>query len=251
VLLRRQQYRWADDVNAALRIARVIIAAKVRNTRSVLLREQRNHGEVPTLKATINHLETSLRNVKGSASIEQLLGIEGDAANRYFSCFPQLIRNNEFKFEQRVRRPPTDAVNALLSFVYSLMSNECASALQGVGLDPYVGFLHQDRPGRLSLALDMIEEFRPVWADRFVLTLINRRQVKSKDFVKESSGAVRLKDDARKALLSAWQERKKVEVQHPYLEEKVATGLLPHCQALLLARHLRGDLEYYPPYVMK
>ncbi|MCG8464969.1 MAG: type I-C CRISPR-associated endonuclease Cas1c [Xanthomonadales bacterium] len=251
VLLRRQQYRWADDVNAALRIARVIIAAKVRNTRSVLLREQRNHGEVPTLKATINHLETSLRNVKSSVSIEQLLGIEGDAANRYFSCFPQLIRNKEFKFEQRVRRPPTDAVNALLSFVYSLMSNECASALQGVGLDPYVGFLHQDRPGRLSLALDILEEFRPVWADRFVLTLINRRQVKPKDFIQESSGAVRLKDDARKALLSAWQERKKVEVQHPYLEEKVATGLLPHCQALLIARHLRGDLEYYPPYVMK
>jgi len=155
------------------------------------------------------------------------------------------------QFNGRVRRPPTDPVNALLSFIYSLVTQECVSALQGVGLDPYVGFLHQDRPGRASLALDMLEEFRASWADRFVLTLLNRKQIKTKHFVTEASGAVRLKDDARKNVLSAYQERKQNEVLHPYLQEQVPIGLLPHCQALLLARHLRGDTEFYPPYLVK
>lgn len=150
-----------------------------------------------------------------------------------------------------LRRPPTDPVNALLSFAYTLITHECSSALQGVGLDPYVGFLHKDRPGRMSLALDLLEEFRAPWADRFVLTLINRQQIKLNDFVTEASGAVRLTDDARKVLLTAWQERKQVEIIHPYLQESVPIGLLPHCQAMLLARHLRGDTEYYPPYYLR
>lgn len=177
--------------------------------------------------------------------------MEGDAANTYFSVFNELLRGTGFAFGGRVRRPPTDPVNALLSFVYSLITQECASALQGVGLDPLVGFLHKDRPGRVSLALDLLEEFRASWADRFVLTLINRRQVQLKDFITEASGAVRLTDDARKSLLVAYQERKQVEVMHPYLEEQVPIGLLPHCQAMLLARHIRGDTQYYPPYLVK
>ena len=169
----------------------------------------------------------------------------------YFWVFNDLLRGSGFTFSCRVRRPPTDPVNALLSYTYTLITHECSSALQGVGLDPYVGFLHQDRPGRVSLALDLLEEFRAPWADRFILTLINRKQIQLKDFITEASGAVRLKDDARKTLLTAWQERKQVEIMHPYLEEKVPIGLLPHCQAMLLARHIRGDTEYYPPYLVK
>lgn len=179
------------------------------------------------------------------------MGVEGDAAATYFSVFNELLRGSGFAFGGRVRRPPTDPVNALLSFIYSLITQECASALQGVGLDPFVGFLHKDRPGRVSLALDMLEEFRASWADRFVLTLINRRQVQLSDFVTEASGAVRLTDDARKSVLVAYQERKQVEVMHPYLEEQIPIGLLPHCQAMLLARHIRGDTQYYPPYLVK
>lgn len=177
--------------------------------------------------------------------------MEGDAASCYFGVFNKLLHGSGFAFGGRVRRPPTDPVNALLSYAYTLITHECASALQGVGLDPYVGFLHQDRPGRLSLALDLLEEFRAPWADRFILTLINRQQVKKSDFVTEASGAVRLTEDARKTFLTAWQERKQVEISHPYLNEKIAIGLLPHSQAMLLARHIRGDTEYYPPYLVK
>lgn len=179
------------------------------------------------------------------------MGIEGDAASSYFGVFNELIRGNGFAFNGRVRRPPTDPVNALLSFAYTLITYECSSALQGVGLDAYVGFLHKDRPGRVSLALDLLEEFRAPWADRFVLTLINRRQIQASDFVTEASGAVRLTDEARKVLLTSWQERKQTEINHPYLDESVPIGLLPHCQAMLLARHIRGDVKYYPPYLVK
>ncbi len=251
VLLRRTQYRWADDESKSLSIARLMVAAKVTNSRAVLMREIRNHGDNEPLGFVVKKLATSLRRVKCSASIEEMMGMEGDAARAYFSVFNELIRGNRFVFGSRIRRPPTDPVNALLSFSYSLITNECASALQGVGLDPYVGFLHKDRPGRLSLALDLLEEFRAAWADRFVLTLINRQQIKLGDFVSEASGAVRLSDDARKAFLVAWQERKQVEIMHPYLQESVPIGLLPHCQAMLLARHLRGDTEYYPPYQLR
>lgn len=251
VLLRRAQYRWADDAQKSIGVARLMIAAKIANSRSVLQREIRNHGENQLIAQAVDRLAISLRNIKKVASFEECMGIEGDAAATYFFVFNELLRGSSFAFGGRVRRPPTDPVNALLSFVYSLVTQECISALQGVGLDPYVGFLHRDRPGRASLALDLLEEFRAAWADRFVLTLINRRQIQLSDFITESSGAIRLKDDARKNLLVAYQERKQIEVMHPYLEEQVPIGLLPHCQAMLLARHIRGDTEYYTPYIIK
>ncbi len=232
-------------------IARLIVAAKIANCRSVLLREIRNHGENHLLQKASKHLAGSLRSVRRASSIGETMGIEGDAASTYFSAFNELLRGSGFEFNGRVRRPPTDPVNALLSFVYSLITQECISALQGVGLDPFVGFLHQDRSGRASFALDLVEEFRAPWADRFVLTLINRKQIQTGDFITEASGAVRLTDESRKKLLIAYQERKQDELVHPYLQEKITVGLLPHCQALLLARHLRGDTEYYTPYLMK
>lgn len=251
VLLRRTQYRWADDPEKAASIARLMIAGKVANGRSVLLRELRNHGDNPLLKGAVDRLATSMRRVKHATSVEEAMGMEGDAASTYFAIFDELLRGTGFAFGGRIRRPPTDPVNALLSFVYSLITQECVSALQGVGLDPFVGFLHKDRPGRPSLALDLLEEFRASWADRFVLTLINRRQMQLNNFVTEGGGAVRLKDDARKRLLVAYQERKQVEVMHPYIGEQVPMGLLPHCQAMLLARHIRGDTEFYTPYLVK
>ncbi len=251
VLLRRAQYRWADDNEKSVSIARLMVAAKISNCRSVLMREVRNHGDNTVLNDAINKLATSLRRVQHAQSVEETMGIEGDAASCYFGVFDSLLKGDGFSFGGRVRRPPTDPVNALLSFAYTLISHECGSALQGVGLDPYVGFLHQDRPGRMSLGQDLLEEFRAPWADRFVLTLINRKQVKQKDFITEASGAVRLTDLARKDFLIAWQERKQVEITHPYLQETVPIGLLPHCQSMLLARHLRGDTEFYPPYYLK
>jgi len=251
VLLRRTQYRWADDEEKSVSIARLLVAAKIANSRSVLMREIRNHGENQMLGVAVKKLATSLRRIKSAQLVSEAMGIEGDAASSYFGVFNALLRGSGFAFGGRVRRPPTDPVNALLSYTYTLITHECSSALQGVGLDPYVGFLHQDRPGRVSLALDLLEEFRAPWADRFVLTLINRRQIQINDFITEASGAVRLTDSARKTLLTAWQERKQIEVMHPYLEEPVPIGLLPHCQAMLLARHIRGDTEYYPPYLVK
>lgn len=251
VLLRRTQYRWADDPEKFVPIARLMVAAKISNSRSVLMREVRNHGDNALLSAVIKKLATSQRRIQHALTVEQIMGIEGDAASAYFGIFNELLRRDGFGFDGRVRRPPTDPVNALLSFAYTLITHECASALQGVGLDPYVGFLHKDRPGRMSLALDLMEEFRAPWGDRFVLTLINRQQIKLNDFLTEASGAVRLKDDAKKALLTAWHERKLTEVNHPYFQESVPIGLLPHCQAMLLARHLRGDTKHYPPYYLK
>lgn len=251
VLLRRAQYRWADDAAKSVDVARLIVAAKIANSRSVVLREVRNHGANSALEQAAARLAISLRRARHARTVEEAMGIEGDAAATYFAVFNELLRGTGFAFGGRVRRPPTDPVNALLSFVYSLITQECASALQGVGLDPFVGFLHKDRPGRVSLALDLLEEFRASWADRFVLTLINRRQIQLDDFITEASGAVRLKDDARKSLLVAYQERKQVEILHPYLEEQIPIGLLPHCQAMLLARHIRGDTQYYPPYLAK
>lgn len=251
VLLRRTQFRVADDAAKANAIARIMVGAKIANARAVLMRELRNHGENAELSAVVERLKYSLKNCQTSQNVPQTMGIEGEAAATYFSVFNQLIRDSGFAFNGRIKRPATDPVNALLSFIYSLITQECVSALMGVGLDPYVGFLHQDRPGRPSLALDLLEEFRAPWADRFVLTLFNRKQFQSKDFIVEASGAVRLTDDARKKVLVAYQERKQEEIVHPYLDEKVPYGLLPHCQALLLARHLRGDTECYTPYLIK
>jgi len=251
VLLRRTQYRWADDDERAVSVARLMVAAKVGNSRAVLLREQRNHGDHDDLARAAQGLAALLENIRHARSVPQLMGLEGEAASVYFSVFAHLLRAPGFEFCGRVRRPPADPVNALLSFAYVLLASECASALAGVGLDPYVGFLHQDRPGRKSLALDLMEELRAPLADRFVLTLINRGQIKPTDFVTESSGAVRLSEDARKALLTAYQERKKETLRHPYLEESIELGLLPHAQALLLARHLRGDMAKYTPFVVR
>jgi len=251
VLLRRSQYRWADDEEKSLSVARLMIAAKIANSRSALQRELRNHGEQVDLNKAVDSLAASLRNARHASSRASLMGIEGDAASRYFGALQPRIRAKGFIFNGRVRRPPTDPVNALLSFAYSMITQDCVSALQGVGLDPYVGFLHRDRPGRPGLALDLIEEFRAGWADRLVLTLINRQQLKPKNFTQEASGAVRLSDDGRKTFLTHYQEKKREELMHPYLNEKVPIGLLPYCQALLLARHLRGDMQFYTPWMQK
>jgi CRISP-associated protein Cas1 len=251
VLLRRTQYRWADDEEKSVSVARLMIAAKVGNCRAVLMREQRNHGASDALADASEKMAALLENIRHTRNVPQLMGLEGEAASVYFGVFNSLLRSHGFVFSGRVRRPPGDPVNALLSFAYVLLASECASALAGVGLDPYVGFLHQDRPGRKSLALDLMEELRAPLADRFVLTLINRGQMKLDDFVTEASGAVRMKDDARKAFLTAYQERKKESLKHPYLEESIELGLLPHAQALLLARHLRGDMQYYTPFAVR
>lgn len=251
VLLRRTQYRWADDEEKSVSVARLMIAAKVGNCRAVLMREQRNHGASDALAQASQRLAALLENIRHTSTVSQLMGLEGEAASVYFGVFSLLLRVPGFEFSGRVRRPPADPVNALLSFAYVLLASECASALAGVGLDPYVGFLHQDRPGRKSLALDLMEELRAPLADRFALTLINRGQIKPDDFLTEASGAVRLRDDARKALLTAYQERKKESLKHPYLEENIELGLLPHAQALLLARHLRGDMKSYTPFSVR
>lgn len=251
VLLRRTQYRWADDEEKSVSVARLMIAAKVGNCRAVLMREQRNHGASDALAHAAEKMAALLENIRHVRNGPQLMGLEGEAASIYFGVLNSLLRSTGFEFSGRVRRPPGDPVNALLSFAYVLLASECASALAGVGLDPYVGFLHQDRPGRKSLALDLMEELRAPLADRFVLTLINRGQMKLDDFVTEASGAVRLKDDARKTFLTAYQERKKEILKHPYLEESIELGLLPHAQALLLARHLRGDMQCYTPFAVR
>ena len=251
VLLRRTQYRWADDEEKSVSVARLMIAAKVSNCRAVLMREQRNHGTNDAFGHAAKKMSLLLADIRYARNVPRLMGLEGETASVYFGVFNALLRAQGFSFTGRVRRPPADPVNALLSFAYVLLASECASALAGVGLDPYVGFLHQDRPGRKSLALDLMEELRAPLADRFVLTLINRGQMKPEDFVTEASGAVRLKEDARKNLLTAYQERKKESLRHPYLQEDIQLGLLPHAQALLLARHLRGDMKSYTPFIVR
>jgi CRISPR-associated protein Cas1 len=251
IFLRKQQF--TKTIANDLDIARNIIATKIANSRTVLQRHIRNHGTNEKLTLAIKKLSWSKDNLKSASNKDSLIGIEGEAAAIYFSVFSELIRNNStcFVFKGRNRRPPLDATNALLSFVYSLLGKEISSALQGVGLDPQAGFLHADRSGRDSLAQDILEEFRAYWADRLVLSLINRKQVSSKDFSYEASGAVLLNDKGRKILLTAYQEKKQQKIIHPYLEEEVPIGILPHLQAQLLARHLRGDLAAYPPFVMR
>lgn len=249
VLLRRAQYRLADSNPAIL--ARIFVGAKLANCRQIVLRQLRNQGENEQLNKCSIELRNSIRRLKHSVEIENIRGIEGDAAAKYFAAFNNMIsvkRQKTFYFSGRTRRPPRDRVNAMLSFAYTLLTYEIASALQGVGLDPYVGFLHADRPGRVSLALDLLEEYRAWWCDRFVLTLINRRQITSSDFVKEGSDAIRMKDNARKQFLIAWQEKKQQQITHHFLKQKMQIGLLPHVQSVLLAKYLRSDLENYPPF---
>ncbi len=259
VLLRRAQYRMADG-DAGLEIVRSIVLGKLANQRTVLLRALRDHGAgMPppardAVTAVSRRLELLLQGaVSQATSIDALRGHEGEAGRLYFSVFNSLLRSPDdgLRFNGRSRRPPLDPVNALLSFLYVLLTHECRSALEGVGLDPAVGFLHQDRPGRPSLALDLMEELRPALADRLALSLINRRQLREHDFTFTDSGAVFLSDDARKTVLTAWQERKREERQHEFIGERAPVGLTPHLQALLLARHLRGDLDGYPPLFWK
>ncbi len=252
VLLRRSQYHADDD--SRIKIACSVIAAKINSSRGVLQRYQRNYGENERISNVINTLGFSLRQIKNVQLFDTLRGIEGDAACNYFSVFQQLIKpelQDDFSFKGRNRRPPRDPINALMSFVYSVVGQNISGALAGVGLDPQVGFFHADRPGRDSLAQDLLEEFRAWLCDRLVLSMINRKQICINDFIIEASGAVKIKEDARKSLLITLQTRKQETIKHPFLGEDVAIGLLPHVQALLLARHLRGDLEYYPPFFVR
>jgi len=256
VLLRRMQYRRADDTNKSCEIARNFILGKLFNARWSIERTCRDHKQrvdEQKLKCVSLRLKELYALVMEETSLESLRGLEGAGASAYFSAFDDLILNNKehFFFRDRNRRPPLDNVNAMLSFAYSLLANDYASALESVGLDAYVGFLHRDRPGRSSLAADMMEELRPVMADRFVLTLINNRIVSPDMFQRMDSGAVMMTDDARRAFLKHWQEKKKDDITHPYLNEKMQWGLVPYVQALLLARYLRDDLDEYPPFFWK
>jgi CRISPR-associated protein Cas1 len=259
VLLRRAQYRAADDTESCTKIVRAIVTAKVANQRGVLRRALRDHGAgmEETARLAVEGAEKrftdSLRRLERPADVDVLRGLEGEAAAVYFSVFGRLLRSSEpdFQFTSRTRRPPLDPINALLSFFYTLLTHDCRSALETVGLDPAVGFLHSMRPGRPSLALDLIEEFRPPIADRLALSLINRKQLGPNDFKRMDNGAVLLSDNARKTVLVAWQERKKKEMMHAFINEKTTLGLLPHIQAQLLARHLRGDIDGYPPMIWK
>ncbi len=256
VLLRRQQYRCAEDPQESCRIARAMVFGKVYNTRWSIERTRRDHGlriEETAFENASGIHKTLLPQIMEVPDLETLRGLEGAAANAYFRVFDQMIlrQKEAFFFHERNRRPPLDNVNAMLSFAYNLLANDCASALEGVGLDAYVGFLHRDRPGRASLALDLMEELRPCMADRFVLTVINNRLLFDSDFVKSESGAVRMTDEGRRKFLKHWQERKQDSITHPFLEEKLPWGLVPYVQALLLARYLRDDLDAYPPFLWK
>lgn len=255
VLLRRRQYRLADDENATASIARCALIGKIANSRAVLMRSAREDGreENPALTSAICYLAHIARNLKTACSLNTLRGKEGDAARVYFEVFDHLILSQKefFRFTDRNRRPPMDRVNTLLSFVYSLLTHDVISALEGVGLDPMVGYLHRDRPGRPSLALDLMEEFRSWLADRLVLSLINLNQVRPLSFLQSESGAVTMDEETRKIVISAWQKRKQDALTHPYTGEKMTIGFLPHIQARLLARHIRGELENYPPFVWR
>jgi len=256
VLLRREQYRRAERPEAAAAIARAVVLGKVANCRTVLQRAKRDHAdkggqeEIEIASRRLGHL---LKEFEEPLPVESLRGKEGDAANTYFGVFNHLItaQKEAFFFHVRSRRPPLDNMNALLSFLYMLLVHDASAALEAVGLDPQVGFLHAERPGRPSLALDLVEEFRPFLADRLALSLVNLRQLQGKDFERTESGSVNMSDAARKELLTAYQKRKQEEIQHPFIDETVSIGLLFHVQALLLARHLRGDLDGYPPFIWK
>lgn len=255
VLLRREQYRRADSPEESARLANFFLAGKLANARSVLRRAARDHGErvdAASLSDVADRLTGCLAQMEG-ATLDALRGIEGDASRSYFGVFDHMVTKKEeaFAFRGRSRRPPLDRVNCLLSFLYTMVCHDCRSALESVGLDPQVGFLHRDRPGRPSLALDLMEEFRAVIADRLVLSLINLGQVKREGFQVTGSGAVLMDDDTRKAVLVAYQKRKQEILSHPFLNEKMPMGLVFHVQAALLARCLRGDLDGYPPFVVK
>ncbi|MGD0230741.1 MAG: type I-C CRISPR-associated endonuclease Cas1c [Syntrophorhabdales bacterium] len=256
VLLRREQYRRADDLASSADIARSVLTGKIANSRSVLQRAIRDHGDKineEEVRRAATRLTRQIDLLGQERPLDELRGVEGDSAHIYFGVLDHLIvaQKESFRFDERNRRPPLDNVNCLLSFVYTLVMHDVRSALEAVGLDPAVGFLHRDRPGRSGLALDVMEEFRPCIADRLVLSLINLKQVQQKGFRKTDSGGVVMSDDARKSVLVAYQERKQEELVHPFLGEKVMIGMLFHLQALLMARYLRGDIDGYPPFIWK
>lgn len=256
VTLRKEQYRRSEDVEASLCIAKNCITGKVYNSRWVLERAIRDYPlrlDIDKLRTKSQFLQEAIKSIQKCSTASSLLGIEGEAASVYFSVFDDLIlqQKDDFRFQGRNRRPPLDEVNAMLSFAYTLLTSICASALETVGLDPYVGFYHTDRPGRKSLALDLIEELRSVMADRFVLTLINKKVVRKEDFFRKENGAVIMNDDFRKTFLAAWQKKKQEIITHPFLGEKMEWGMVPFTQAMLLARYLRGDLDAYPPFFWK
>lgn len=256
VLLRREQFRWADREEASVQVARCCVAGKLQNCRTLLLRAAREieqPQERQVLQEAAGRLAGSIEALERAQEMDVVRGIEGEAARIYFEAFGLMIRQQReaFPMNGRNRRPPLDPVNALLSFLYALLLHDCISALTVAGLDSSVGFLHEDRPGRPSLALDVMEEFRPLVADRLVLALINRRQVAPDDFVRRDGGAVEMTDAARKVVIVAYQQRKQEEVLHPLLEQTTRVGLLPFIQARLLARHVRGDLAAYPPCVLR
>ncbi len=259
VLLRRAQYRWADDAARRDGVVRSIVAGKVLNQRSVIARALRDHGASTgedvraALSSANERLGQIVRRLERPLDTDALRGAEGEAGQTYFAVFDHLVRGEKplFSFNGRNRRPPLDAINAVLSFLYALLTSDCRAALEAVGLDPAVGYLHADRPGRPSLALDLMEEFRPFFADRLALSLVNRRQLSAKDFRTLDNGATLLTDEGRKTVLVAYQERKRDEIQHPFLDEKLTVGLLWFVQAQLLARHIRGDLDAYPPFLWK
>ena len=256
VILRKTQYRYSDDEEKCTSISKNIITGKLFNSRSVIERAIRDYSaslDVSKLKKVSDDLKISMSSIEQCQNTEQLRGIEGEAASQYFSVFDDLIlqQKKDFSFLTRVRRPPTDEVNAMLSFSYTLLNSMTTSALYCVGLDPYVGFMHKDRPGRTSLSLDLMEELRSVFADRFVLTMINKRIINKKDFFTKENGAVYFTDDGKKKFLQSWQSKKQNTIMHPFLKEKVEWGMVPYVQALLLARFLRGDIDGYPPFLWK
>ncbi|GIN63886.1 CRISPR-associated endonuclease Cas1 [Robertmurraya siralis] len=256
VILRKKQYRFSEDEEISARIARNFIIGKIFNHKWMIERMTRDYPlriDVAAFKDISQQLSVVIQDVRTCDDLERLRGLEGQAAISYNRIFDQMIlqQKEDFYFHSRSRRPPLDNVNAMLSFAYTLLAHDTASALEGVGLDAYVGFLHRDRPGRVSLALDLMEELRGIYADRFVLSLINKKVVNKEAFIKKENGSVLMTDEARKTFLSAWQNKKQEKITHPYLGEKIQWGLVPHAQALLLARYLRGDLDEYPPFLWK
>lgn len=253
VLLRKAQYTLSDDESFSLNLTKLFIAGKIQNYRNILRRFLRDNGNDAVVEATANTLDMCKRRIFNADSKDKVRGIEGEAAGAYFSAFDKLIINqkNDFIFKGRNKRPPKDAVNAMLSFVYTLIANDVGAALETVGLDPYVGFFHTLRPGRMSLALDVMEELRAYLGDRLVLSLINRRQISIKEFLKQGDEGIIMTDSGRSILLSAWQSRKKETIVHPYLNEKISIGLLPYVQSMLLARLIRKDLDDYPVFLIR
>jgi len=256
VLLRRAQHEWSMNTEKSLGIAKKIVAGKIQNSRQILMRAAREAGDTgdeQALREGAAALADALSRIPRCDDIDQLRGFEGESARAYFNCFDRMVLEDResFRLDGRNRRPPLDPMNALLSFLYAMLTNDCVAAAEGVGLDPQVGFLHALRPGRPALALDLMEELRSVLADRLALTLVNRRQVTSSNFDDRPGGAVYLGEEGRKSVVVAYQTRKQEEILHPLLEQKVPLGLVPHVQARLLARVLRGDMEDYVPFLQR